>query len=130
MRPLQRYDCVWGIQIGKVEGELKAEGVGVMTDADDDDTASTAELTALDLDEEGSDSSYEEDGAQENRPCKGPATILYGGDGTSTRAMSGEEECAVKMGATGPASRREGPEEIPSTEVVRNADVMSVCPCQ
>ena len=40
MRPLKRYDCVWGIQIGKVEGELKAEGVGLMTDATDDDTHS------------------------------------------------------------------------------------------
>ena len=46
---------MWGIQIGKVEGELKAEGVGVMTDAADNDTASTAELTTLDSDEERGD---------------------------------------------------------------------------
>ena len=39
MTPLRRYDRVWGIQIGKVNGEIKAEGVGVEEEDADDDTA-------------------------------------------------------------------------------------------
>ena len=68
MRPLQRYNCVWGIHIGQVEGNIKAEGVGMMEDIIDDNTASTSELTALDLDEEGRDLSDNKEGTEENIP--------------------------------------------------------------
>ena len=67
MTPLRRYDRVWGIQIGKVKGTLKAEGVGVMSDAEDDDTASTAELTALESDKKDTDSSDKDNEAREGR---------------------------------------------------------------
>ena len=96
---------MWGIQIGKVDERTKAEGVGVEDEVADDATASTAEITALDSDEEGSDSSDDETGAEENRPCKGPAKIMYGGDGTSTRALANEEEMRLKESA---AREREG----------------------
>ena len=80
MRPLQRYDCGWGIQIIKVEGKIKMEGIGVMKDIADNDTALTAELTVLYLDKEGSNLSDKEEGTEENQPCKGTATVLYGED--------------------------------------------------
>ena len=60
MPPLRRYDRVWGIQIGKVDGKIKAEGVGVDNELADDDTASTAEMTALDSDKDGIDYSDDE----------------------------------------------------------------------
>ena len=66
MTPLRRYDRVWGIQIGKVRGEIKAEGLGVVEDDGDDDTASTAEITELDSDEDCNSSDNESE--EENRP--------------------------------------------------------------
>jgi hypothetical protein len=71
MKPPRRYDRAWGIQIGKVEGEVKGEGVGGGADAADDDTASTAELTAMDSDEEGSYSSGEEEEAERTDHARG-----------------------------------------------------------
>ena len=68
---LRRYDCVWGIQIGKVEGEIKTEGVGVMADVKDDNTALTAELYALNSDKEGSDSSDKEDWHRRTNHARG-----------------------------------------------------------
>ena len=88
MTPLRRYDRVWGIQVGKVEGKIKAEGVGVEEEAADDDTASTAEMTELDSDKDGDLSDDKK--KEENRPLIGPKTILYGGDGTLTRAFADE----------------------------------------
>ena len=67
-----------------------------MKDAEDDNTASTAKLTALDSDEEESDLSDSKDGAQENRPRKGPATILYEGDSRLTRALVTKEDRALE----------------------------------
>ena len=61
MTPLRRDDRVWGIQIGKVEGNVKAEGVGVSDDVADDNTASTAEMTALDSNDNGRDLSDNEE---------------------------------------------------------------------
>ena len=121
MSPLRRYDRVWGIQIGKVEGRIKAEGVGLKDGDADDNTAPTAEITELDSDEDG-DSSDEETG-EENRPIRGPNTIMYGGNGTSTRALANEEEKALgRAGAATAAARGEerGSEARPSTEVVKN----------
>ena len=121
MTPLRRYDRVWGIQIGKVNGEIKAEGVGVVEEDVDDNTASTAEMTELDLDEDGDLSGDESE--EENRPVKGPRTILYGGDGTSTRALAGEEERAMESARASAEGRRgeeSGVEAMPSTEVVKN----------
>jgi hypothetical protein len=53
----------------------------------------------LDLDGEGSDSSGDESGTEENRPCRGLAKIMHGGDGTSTRALANEEEIRLKESA-------------------------------
>ena len=57
-------------------------------DDGDDDTASTAEMTELDSDEDCDSSDNESE--EENRPLKGPRKILYGGDGTLMRALAGE----------------------------------------
>ena len=65
MTPLRRYGRVLEIQIGEVDGKVKAEGIGVISDAEHDDTASTAELTGLDSDEEGANSSDDEDEAHD-----------------------------------------------------------------
>ena len=114
---------MWGIQIGKVDGRIKAEGVGVEDEVADDATASTADITALDSDEEGSDSSDDETGAVENGPCKGPAKIMCGGDGTSARALADEEERRLEEEATRRKTRRgdeNRDESMPSTEVVKN----------
>ena len=121
MTPLRRYDRVWGIQIRKVEGRIKAEGVGLEDGDADDDTAPTAEITELDSDENG-DSSDEET-KEENRPIRGPNTIMYGGNGTSTRALANEEEKALGRAGTATAAARGEEREIearPSTEVVKN----------
>ena len=121
MTPLRRYDRVWGIQIGKVKGRIKAEGVGFEDGDADDDTAPTAEITELDSDEDG-DSSDDEP-KEENRPIRGPNTIMYGGNGTSARALAKEEERALgRAGTATAAARGEGRESEarPSTEVVKN----------
>ena len=91
MPSLRTYDRVWGIKIGKVGGKFKTEGVEVADEAADNDTASTAEMTALDSDEDGSNSSDDKAGAEENMPCKGPVKILYRGYGTLMRTMSNKE---------------------------------------
>ena len=65
----------------------------------DDDTASTADMTALDSDKDGSDPLDNETGAEENRPCRGPAKIMYGGNGTSARLMANKEEKRMKEAA-------------------------------
>ena len=41
MPPIRRYDRVWGIQIGKVDGKVKAEGAGVEYEVADDNTVSS-----------------------------------------------------------------------------------------
>ena len=92
-------------------------------DADNDDTASTAKLTALDSDEEGTDLSDDDDEAHENRPRKGPATIMYGWDGTSTRALADEEERTLETEGVTALERGEDEEvweAMPSTEVAKN----------
>ena len=63
-------------------------------------------MTALGLDEDGSNSSGDKAGAEENRPCKGPATILYGGDGTLIRVMANEEEKRLRDTAARVKARR------------------------
>ena len=85
---------------------IKTEGIGVMEDTADNDTVSTAELTALESDEEASDSLNKDEGTEENRPRKGPETILCGRDGTSTRALAIKEESAM-MRATGRKGKTE-----------------------
>ena len=89
----------------------------------DDEPASTAGMTALDLDKEESDSSDDKAGAEENRPYKGTVKRLYGGDGTSTRAMAKEEEKRLRDTAArlkvGRGDRSQD-EAMPSTEVVEN----------
>ena len=60
MTMLKRYDRVGGITIGKVELKIKAEGVGVTDEVADNTTASTSEMTVLDLDEDGDLSDNEE----------------------------------------------------------------------
>ena len=94
-----------------------------MSDAEDNVTTSTAELAALESDEEDTDSSDEDDEAHENRPRKGPATIMYGWDGTSTRALADEEERTLETeGGTALelGEDEESWETMPSTEVAKN----------
>ena len=93
----------------------------MVEDYGDDDTASTAEMTELDSDEDCDSSDNESE--EENRPLKGPRKILYGGDGTSMRALAGEEERALERArALAEGRRGEGSrvEAMPSTEVVKN----------
>ena len=94
MTPLRRYDCVWGIQVGKVEGKIKTEEVEIKEEAVDNDTDSTEEMTALDSDKDGDLS--DDETKEENRPLRGPRTILYGGNGTSTRALADKEDTALE----------------------------------
>ena len=65
MTPLRRYDRVWGIQIGKVEGMIKAEGVGLKDREANNDTAPTAEITELDSDKDGNSSDKENEGRKQ-----------------------------------------------------------------
>ena len=109
---------MWGIQIGTVEGKIKEERMRLLEDAADNDTALTAEMTALDLDEEDS-IAYDDDEALENRPTNNPANVLHGRDGTSTRALASEGKRAVQIGTAETASGREGDNEMPLTEVVK-----------
>ena len=77
-----------------MEGKIKAEGIGMADDAANDDIASTVEMTALNSDKDG-DSLDDKEVKEENRPRKGPVPILYGGNGTSTRALADEKETAL-----------------------------------
>ena len=70
----------------------------VADDAAGNFTASVVEMTALDLDKDG-DLPEKKEVKEENRPRKGPAMILYGGDGTSTRTLAVEEETALEGAA-------------------------------
>ena len=121
---------MWGIHTGKVGDKMKAEGVGVADEVEDDETASTSEMTLLDSDKDG-DLSDDDEFKSENKPCSGPRTILYGGNGTLTRTLADEEEAATECVAANAEKRRgeDGSDEaMPSTEVVKTADVMSVYP--
>ena len=78
------YPRVWGIQVGKIKGEVRVTGVldkGVR----DDDTATTTMMTDAEEMGLGSDAESEdgEDFAAENAPRPPPGTIMYGGDGES-----------------------------------------------
>ena len=101
---------------------MKAEGVGVADEVENDDTASTAEITLLNSDEDGGSSDYDEV-KSENKPYSGPITILYGGDGTSAHTLADEEDAAMEC-VTAKAEERRGEDErdevLPSTEVVSN----------
>ena len=121
MTSLRGYNRVGGIQIGKMEGKMKAEGVSVADEAEDDDTSSTAEMTLLDLDEDG-DLSDEDKFKSENRACKGPRTILYRGDGMLTRILVDKEEGAMECVAAKAEQRgeEESDKAMHSTEVVKN----------
>ena len=76
MTALRRYDHVWGMQIGKVEGMIKAEGVELEDGEADDNTAPTVEITELDSDEDGNSS--DEETREENRPIKDPKLSCTG----------------------------------------------------
>ena len=105
-----------------MEGKIKTVGVGVADEVADNNTAPTAEITALDSYED-SDSSDKEELKEENRPRKGPATILYGGDGTLAHVLASEEEAVLeRAAATAEAAqkKKESDKVMPLTEVVKN----------
>ena len=108
---------MWGIQIGKVGGKFKMEGVEVADEAAGNDTASTAAMPALDSDKDRSDSLDDKAGAEENMSCKGPVKILHKGYGTLTRTKILREVAARLKSRRGNRSQDEA---MSSTEVVKN----------
>ena len=66
-REAYAYPRVWGINVGKIEGKIRVEGV-LNNELDDNEmTATTANLTTLVRDLSDSDSGGEEDFSAENR---------------------------------------------------------------
>ena len=79
-------------------------------------------MKALDLDE--ADNSLDnKDMKEENKPCKGPTTILYGGDDMSMRTLTDNDETVLECAVAATEERlreKESNEAMPLTKVLRN----------